>query len=205
MLITFFVTLVVFFAIDNRTLASAEIDNSFSLHWSDVLVDLKYRNLLNVTSGIAISGRLLGIIGPSGSGKSTFLRFIASRMSKSSLKSTGNVSFVYEQNTMVATVIDKKEIAFVNQEDSFFSMLTVEETLRLAGNLRFKLNANELSLNITENIKDILTSLALLKVSKSLVGNVASESAGGSSGRGISGGERKRLSVACELLGFLLF
>ena len=94
--------------------------------------------------------------------------------------------------------------AFIYQDDHFFSMLTVEETLYLAASLRLSTNNNHnkqaYSSNTTTNITpkkqlihDLLDTLDLKKVTYNRVGDINK--------RGISGGERKRLSVASELLG----
>ena len=94
--------------------------------------------------------------------------------------------------------------AFIYQDDHFFSMLTVEETLYLAASLRLSTNNNHnnkqaYSSNTTvitpkkQLIHDLLDTLDLKKVSHNRVGDINK--------RGISGGERKRLSVASELLG----
>ena len=96
--------------------------------------------------------------------------------------------------------------AFIYQDDHFFSMLTVEETLYLAASLRLSTNNNHNKLAYSSNntttttatprkqlIHDLLDTLDLKKVAYNRVGDINK--------RGISGGERKRLSVASELLG----
>lgn len=83
--------------------------------------------------------------------------------------------------------MDSEKIAFIYQEDSFFSQLSVRETLQLAASLRLY---DSVSKSI---ISEIIHYLALNHVADSLVGDIIS--------RGISGGERKRLAVGCEMLG----
>ena len=82
------------------------------------------------------------------------------------------------------------ETAFIYQEDAFFSQLTVKETLQLAAALRLYNETN------SDVIDDIITFLGLDHVIHSRVGDAVSARS-----RGISGGERKRLAVACEMLG----
>jgi len=81
-------------------------------------------------------------------------------------------------------------VAFVYQDDSFFSMLTVEETLKLTANLRM-LNHSEAERN--RAVDEVVSAMALGAVLGTKVGDATGT-------RGISGGERKRLAVACELL-----
>ncbi len=72
-----------------------------------------------------------------------------------------------------------------------YSYVTVNETLKLARNLKI---VNQDILNQDSNdLLDLLGSLNLIEVANSRVGDVDE--------RGISGGERKRLSVALQLLG----
>ena len=85
------------------------------------------------------------------------------------------------------TTLRKDETAFIYQDDSFFSQISVRETLQLAASLRL---FNETS---QAAIEEIIQFLALDKVADNYVGDIVN--------RGISGGERKRLAVACELLG----
>lgn len=84
------------------------------------------------------------------------------------------------------------DVAFIHQEDQFFRMLTVEETLKLAAALRLQ-SAPRHTSNISSLVDDVMQALSLKHVAKSFVGDPTK--------RGISGGERKRLAVASELLG----
>ena len=83
--------------------------------------------------------------------------------------------------------LSSEDIAFIYQDDSFFSQLSVRETLQLAASLRLYEHANVNAINETIHY------LALDHVADSPIGDVIT--------RGISGGERKRLAVGCEMLG----
>ena len=85
------------------------------------------------------------------------------------------------------TALRKDETAFIYQDDSFFSQISVRETLQLAASLRLFNETSQAAIN------EIIQFLALDKVADNYVGDIVN--------RGISGGERKRLAVACELLG----
>ena len=81
----------------------------------------------------------------------------------------------------------------MHQEAFFFSQLTVYETLEIAIQLRLGLNPSEETLrrNMLENLVSVMD---LQKVKHSIVGDAKA--------RGISGGEKKRLAIACELIGW---
>jgi ABC-type multidrug transport system ATPase subunit len=102
-------------------------------------------------------------------------------------------------NEAESKCLDEDEVAFVHQDDSFFAMLTVRETLELS--LRLQRNSNNLDRSQGGNqdeslINDVISLMGLSKVAENNVGSLGS----GDHSHGISGGERKRLSVACELL-----
>ena len=163
--------------------ATAEDDGNLRLlEWTRCQVRHLDRVILDLRSpGKIYRGRLLGILGPSGSGKTTFLNAISGGTVVS--KSLSFSSDIYP-------TIKKRETAFIYQDDAFFSQLTVRETLQLAAALRLYNETN------SDVIDDIITFLGLDHVVDSRVGDAVSARS-----RGISGGERKRLAVACEMLG----
>ncbi|CAB1109225.1 ABC [Ectocarpus sp. CCAP 1310/34] len=81
--------------------------------------------------------------------------------------------------------------AFVKQEDVFYSQLTVRETLLMAARLRLP---SSVPLEEKSAMVDkLISKLGLSKVASTIVGDEKT--------RGISGGEKKRLSIACQLFG----
>jgi len=158
------------------------------INWSNITVIYDSRPILSVGSGYLSKRRLLGVLGPSGSGKSTFLSVISGRInSNNKLKTIKND----------VTILKDNDIAYVYQADNFFSMITVEETLMMAARLRQLSqydHINNKNTSISLLVDDVMNSLQLTKISHSLVGDQYND-------RGISGGERKRLSVAEEMLG----
>lgn len=176
--------------------------------WGNVTVYSPERLILGMGPGSIAAGRVLGVLGSSGSGKSTFLNILAQNW-----KSGG----ILVKESDMSSLLSKDDIGFVHQDDSFFGMLTVSETLHLAASLRRMAhdhpsphlhrngdNNSNNSSSIKHNshtdkqvlsvlVKDMMTQLSLSKVADSRVGEIEK--------RGISGGERKRLAVGCELLG----
>jgi ABC-type multidrug transport system ATPase subunit len=116
------------------------------------------------------------------SGKSTFLNVLAGRIQNGT--SGYNIRSDLQKYTSRG---HDSEVAFIHQDDQFFSMLSVEETLSFASSLHVGTNSTPVK------ISDIIHSMALHHVAKTYVGSPGK--------RGISGGERKRLAVASELVG----
>jgi ABC-type multidrug transport system ATPase subunit len=153
-----------------------------ALVWSGLCYRVQRRFLLSNVSGCARPGRLLAVIGPSGCGKSTLLNILASRLPKQRravlgghLRLPGNAGVGY-------TGQDSAACAFAN--------LTVRETLELAARLRGA------DAGVEDEVQATIRQLGLAEVERTLVGGES----GGHVVPGISGGERRRLSMACELI-----
>lgn len=144
------------------------------------------RFLLKNVSGEAKPGRLLAIMGPSGSGKTTLLNVLAGQMTASPRV---HLSGLLEINGK-PTSNKAYKFAYVRQEDLFFSQLTVRETLSLAAELQLTEIASVEERD--EYVNTLLFRLGLVSCADTRVGDAKV--------RGISGGEKKRLSLACELI-----
>ncbi|KAH7658548.1 Sulfate-transporting ATPase protein [Dioscorea alata] len=142
--------------------------------------------LLTNVSGEAKPGRLLVIMGPSGSGKTTLLNVLAGQLAASPRLSLSGHLDVNGKPRSSRTY----KIAYVRQEDLFFSQLTVRETLSLAAELQLPdITSPEMR---DEYVGKLLFRMGLINCADSIVGDAKV--------RGISGGEKKRLSLACELI-----
>lgn len=80
--------------------------------------------------------------------------------------------------------------AYVTQEDTFLGTLTVRETITYSALLRLPRNTTKQVIN--ETIENTITEMGLQDCADHTIGNWHS--------RGISGGEKKRLSIALELV-----
>ncbi|GBF94737.1 ATP-dependent permease [Raphidocelis subcapitata] len=145
--------------------------------------------LLHGISGVVDEGEVLGVMGPSGSGKSTLLSILsgATESVGAGARVEGAVTLGGERRRGVL----RKVTAFVPQKDVLLPALTVEECVRYSALLRLprSLTAEE----IQDRIDGVLAELGLSHVATSLVGGSASI-------RGVSGGERRRVTIAMALV-----
>ncbi|XP_009622075.1 ABC transporter G family member 7 isoform X2 [Nicotiana tomentosiformis] len=163
-----------------------------TIKWTNITCSLSdkssktVRFLLKNVTGEAKPGRLLALMGPSGSGKTTLLNVLAGQINASPklhLSGLLDINGVPFSNKIY-------KFAYVRQEDLFFSQLTVRETLSLAAELQLQ-DASSIE-ERDEYVNNLLLKLSLVSCADSRIGDAKV--------RGISGGEKKRLSLACELI-----
>ena len=144
------------------------------------------KTVLSDLSGNAEPGELIAVMGGSGSGKSTLLKCLSQRQLEGNHQ--GRVTFNgFSKDEYGPTL--KKTIAFLEQEDHFIAELTVQEHLIFHASLR--MDQNIFDVRRLERVDEIIGSLGLSKAKHTLIGAI---------GSGISGGERRRLSYASEIL-----
>lgn len=129
----------------------------------------------------------MAIMGPSGCGKSTFFNCLANK-NMTNLLVEGSIRIDGVPHVEVAQDL----VAYVQQDDLFFPTLTVREHLVFHAQLRMH---KSLKSEIYNRIQRLLESLGLKKCEDTLIGLPASTTK-----KYISGGERKRLLFATELL-----
>lgn len=125
-------------------------------------------------------GELVGILGPSGSGKSTLFKVLTGLYPLAQ----GCVLFDGSDLSLEGEGL-RHRIGYVPQEDIVHATLTVREVLRFAAALR--LSRDLPADDVLERIHDVLASVGLEGTEESEV-------------RSLSGGQRKRVSLAVELL-----
>ncbi len=132
----------------------------------------------------AESGNLIGIMGGSGVGKSTLLNLINGNLppDKGTIRINGHDIYKNPNHT-------KGIIGFVPQDDLLIEELTVYQNLYFNAELCFnKLSEEE----IHKRVEKILTDLELISAKDLKVGSPLNKT--------ISGGQRKRLNIALELI-----
>jgi len=148
------------------------------------------KEILKGVSGVCRPGALLAIVGPSGAGKTSLLNVLANKLPVGAgFQLSGSMSVEGYGATHLSPSHVKR--AFVPQEDVFYPQLTVRETLRTSAALR--LCSESGSKEVLEISEKVMGLLGLSKVADTRVGDQKV--------RGISGGEKKRLSLGCQLIG----
>eukprot|EP00451_Oxyrrhis_marina_P000154 CAMPEP_0204274184 /NCGR_PEP_ID=MMETSP0468-20130131/25035_1 /ASSEMBLY_ACC=CAM_ASM_000383 /TAXON_ID=2969 /ORGANISM="Oxyrrhis marina" /LENGTH=627 /DNA_ID=CAMNT_0051250359 /DNA_START=44 /DNA_END=1927 /DNA_ORIENTATION=+ len=150
------------------------------VQYRDVSVNIGGKQILHPCSGEIKPGRMTALMGPSGSGKTTLLTCIRQQIAFSGELRFDGCRFAPEHRQM---------IGFVEQDDIVIPQLTVRQSLTFLAELRFGVGSKEAS----QRVEKVMSEMRLTKIADTKVGET------GASER-ISGGERKRLCIARELL-----
>lgn len=140
------------------------------VRWSNIEVTTQTKKILDNISGQATNLEIVAILGPSGAGKSTLLNTIAGRTANYK----GSVKFYSNE--------ERIGFAYVQQVDQLSPYLTVRESLLYAS--KFK---NSEMTNHQEEVDSVIDSFNLNSVENHFTTRC-------------SGGERKRLSIALEMI-----
>lgn len=181
----------------HRGLSQTSIKLHNQLSWDDIKISTKdgTKKVLNSMTGCISSGEMWAIMGPSGCGKTTLLNVLAGRTN--SMKHLENYrGRVAINNVHVNAAMRIRLTAYVLQEDVFFAELTVREVLMFAAKLKLSSDEhqwidNDESMNLGI-VDGIMKDLVLDHVADLRVGDTLR--------KGISGGEKKRLSIGVELV-----
>ncbi|KAF8196368.1 hypothetical protein K438DRAFT_1968080 [Mycena galopus ATCC 62051] len=156
-----------------------------TLHFSNLSYTLGSRVLLDNISGMIKPGEVCAIMGASGAGKSTLLDILARKAKRGQVLGTA-----YMNGREVANATFKAVTGFVDQEDTLMNTLTVYETVLYSALLRLP---RDMSLETKKfRTLETLNELGLLAIKDSRIG--------ASGHRSISRGEKRRVSIACELV-----
>lgn len=150
---------------------------SLRVELNNLVVETKnHKRILNEINLAVFPGELQAIQGPSGCGKTTLLDLIANRI-QSSLKYTGNIQM-------------NGTFKYVPQEEHLHGFYTVQGYLRHYLNLNYGFMSQESQETV---INAILEDTGLASSKDTRVGDVFI--------KGLSGGQKRRLSIALELVG----
>ena len=132
------------------------------------------KTILDDCSGAVRGGQVCGVLGPSGSGKTTLLDALA-----------GRIDGARKGRVLEGDIAGCERCAYVQQEEALVGVLTTKETLHtaaaLVGGAAAKARADAL-----------LDELGLTSCADVIVGTILL--------KGLSGGQKRRLSIAVELV-----
>ncbi|KAM1038693.1 hypothetical protein ACFX13_034073 [Malus domestica] len=174
-----------------REKTSLEIvgDVSARLTWKDLTVMVTLNNgetqkVLEGLTGYAEPGTFTALMGPSGSGKSTLLDALSSRLAANAFLSGTILLNGRKRKLSFGTA------AYVTQDDNLIGTLTVRETISYSARLRLpdKMAWSEKRALVESTIIE----MGLQDCADTVIGNWHL--------RGISGGEKRRVSIALEIL-----
>jgi ABC-type multidrug transport system ATPase subunit len=158
-----------------------------SLYFENVSYTLNGKKILQDIQGVAHPGQIMAIMGASGAGKTTFLDILARKNKRGVMQ--GNF---YVNGEKVDDSDYKNVIGFVDQEDTMLPTLTVHETILTSALLRLPRNMSRSAKE--QRVYEVEKQLGILHIKDSLIGSEEGK------GRGISGGEKRRVGIACELV-----
>ncbi|KAG0056470.1 hypothetical protein BGZ89_002105 [Linnemannia elongata] len=141
--------------------------------------------ILKGISGSAPAGVVLAVMGPSGAGKSTLVDILAGK------RKDGKVSgHILLNGKQVHESEIRRAVGFVDQEDTLPATQTVWEAVLFSAMLRLP-EAMPIH-RVHERVAEVIEMLGLTHCKDRQIGNVTA--------RGISGGEKRRVSIALELI-----
>ncbi|KAF8268139.1 hypothetical protein EI94DRAFT_1212790 [Lactarius quietus] len=156
-----------------------------TLHFSNISYTLNGRPILEGITGSVRPGQVLAVMGASGAGKSTFLDILARKRKRGLVGGTTLVN-----GREVSDSDFRNVIGFVDQEDTLMSTLTVYETILYSALLRLP---RDMSIEAKQyRTLETMEELGIIGIKDSRIGD--------SGHRSISGGEKRRVSIACELV-----
>ncbi|XP_077243229.1 ABC-2 type transporter family protein [Tasmannia lanceolata] len=141
------------------------------------------RMILKGVAGVVMPGEMLAMLGPSGSGKTTLLTALGGRLG-------GNLSGTVTYNGKPFSNAMKRNTGFVTQDDVLYPHLTVTETLVFTARLRLPNSLTKQ--DKATHAMSVITRLGLTRCKDNIIGSPLL--------RGVSGGERKRVSIGQEML-----
>ncbi|KAK6456451.1 uncharacterized protein RJT20DRAFT_128355 [Scheffersomyces xylosifermentans] len=143
------------------------------------------QKVLNKVSGKVSPNECLAIMGGSGAGKTTLLDILAGKNKDGEIGGT-----IYINGNVLNPEDYKKIVGFVDQEDQLIPTLTVYETVLNSALLRLP---RDMNLRQKEaRVIEVLNELRILSIKDRVIGSDFK--------RGISGGEKRRVSIACEMV-----
>ncbi len=170
---------------DSGHLEGEDLRASASLEARNVTFRAGKRTLIEGVSFTALGGEFVGLMGPSGAGKTTLMNTLNGYTPPSIGRVLINGHDLYQQYDQF-----RHCLGYVPQEDVMHRDLTVGRALYYSARLR--LPQDYTPTDIRERVTAVLGQLGLAGTEDVLIGSAEK--------KGISGGQRKRVNLAMELL-----
>jgi ABC-type multidrug transport system ATPase subunit len=149
-------------------------------------IDATRRNtLLDGVSGEAREGEIMAVLGASGAGKSTLIDALASRIQRESLRGAITLNGDALDSRLLRVIS-----AYVMQDDLLYPMLTVAETLMYSA--EFRLPRSLSASKKRSRVQALIDQLGLRAAANTIIGDEGH--------RGVSGGERRRVSIGIDII-----
>lgn len=156
-----------------------------TLHFRDVSYTVNQKTVLRDIHGNVKPGQVMAIMGASGAGKTSFLDILARKNKRGVVSGE-----VYVNGKTISDEEFKRVVGYVDQEDTLMPTLTVYETVLYSALLRLP---KSMSLEAKKfRVLDTMNELGILSIKDARIGEQGH--------RSISGGEKRRVSIACELV-----
>ncbi|KAJ1561159.1 hypothetical protein HK405_004753, partial [Cladochytrium tenue] len=142
-------------------------------------------SVLSGVQGHLEPGQVMAIMGGSGAGKTTLLDILARRNKAGTV-----LGEVLVNGSPMGDKEFKSIIGYVDQEDTLMDTLTVHETILYSALLRLPRSMSYAAKR--RRVDQTLRELGIAHIANRRIGSTGA--------RGISGGEKRRVSIACELV-----
>lgn len=152
--------------------------------WWGKIEDDSNKYVLKNVSCEAKPGEITAIAGSSGAGKTTLLEILAGEIAPCRV-----FGRVLVNDEPMHPDYFRKVSGYVTQDEALFPLLSVEETLMYSARLRL---AGAGKVEASARVRKLLEELGLEHIAGMRIGN--------ESNRGISGGEKRRVSIGVELV-----
>ncbi|CAL0331469.1 unnamed protein product [Lupinus luteus] len=176
-------------AIKSIETGEADQEGGVFLTWEDLWVTVSNgkngrKPILEGVKGYAKPGQLLAIMGPSGCGKSTLLDALAGRLS-SKIKQTGKILINGHKQALAYGTS-----AYVTEDDTILTTLTVGEAVYYSAQL-------QLPDSMSKSEKKERADFTIREMG---LQDAIDTRIGGCGSKGISGGQKRRVSICIEIL-----
>eukprot|EP01125_Pyxidicula_operculata_P015123 TRINITY_DN5108_c0_g1_i1.p1 TRINITY_DN5108_c0_g1~~TRINITY_DN5108_c0_g1_i1.p1 ORF type:complete len:874 (-),score=87.48 TRINITY_DN5108_c0_g1_i1:150-2771(-) len=157
----------------------------FHIRFESLELVVGEKKILEGVSGSFAPGKLTAIMGSSGCGKSSMMSVLSGRANYG--KTSGSV-FVNGKEQKISKF--QRVVGFVPQEDIMIRIATVEEILLHSAETRLPSEFTSVERECV--VEEVIRILGLENIRHSIIGDEDE--------RGISGGQRKRVNIAIELV-----